>query len=210
MHNDAVIFDIDGTLWDASRASAEGWNTGLAKLGINRKVSAEQARSVAGNTYDKCIDILLPELRIKYPELRKMLEGCEIEAVKSIGGEFYDGVIEGIRTLTSESKVFLVSNCQEWYLNLFFGFSCLKSVLTGFDCNGISGLPKNEMLARIKRDYFLHNPVYIGDLASDETAAKLAGIDFVHAAWGFGKPERKTKTVNSFVELVEYLMAKSD
>jgi phosphoglycolate phosphatase len=205
MHYDAIIFDIDGTLWDASPASAEGWNTGLAKLGINRKVSAEQARSVAGNPYDKCIDILLPGLRIKYPELRKTLEGCEIEAVESRGGEFYDGVIEGIRTLTSESKVFLVSDCQEWYLNLFFGFSRLKSVLTGFDCNGISGLPKNEMLARIKRDYFLHNPVYIGDIASDETAAKLAGIDFVHAAWGFGQPVGETKTVGSFAELLDYL-----
>ncbi|MCX6655479.1 MAG: hypothetical protein NTY03_10215 [Candidatus Bathyarchaeota archaeon] len=30
--------------------------------------------------------------------------------------------------------------------------------------------------------------VYIGDTEGDETAAKLAGVEFVHVSWGFGRP----------------------
>ena len=30
---DASVFDLDGTLWDAAAASAEGWNLALAEAG---------------------------------------------------------------------------------------------------------------------------------------------------------------------------------
>jgi phosphoglycolate phosphatase len=206
MKHDAVIFDIDGTLWDASRASAKGWNSGLAKLGIDKKVSPGQMRRVAGNPYEKCVDILLPGLRFNYPGLIQTLNDYEMAAVKTKGGEFFNGVIIGVQELSRDFKVFLVSNCQEWYLNLFLDFSGLKPALAGFDCHGLSGLPKNKMLSRIKSKYFLNNPVYVGDTASDETAAKLAGIDYVYVAWGFGKPGRGTQTVGSFTELQGQMM----
>jgi phosphoglycolate phosphatase len=205
MRHDAIIFDIDGTLWDASRASAEGWNSGLAKLGINKKVSTEQLRNVAGSPYEKCVDTLLPGLKEKYPDLLQTLNDCETEAVQSRGGDFFNGAIEGVQALAGEFKVFLVSNCQKWYLNLFLDFSGLKPALAGFDCHGLSGLPKNEMLSRIKSNYFLINPVYVGDTASDEASARLAGIKYVHVAWGFGEPGRETRTVSSFNEIQDYL-----
>jgi phosphoglycolate phosphatase len=207
MKYDAIIFDIDGTLWDACPTTAKAWNAGLAELGIGLKISADQVRSVAGNPYDKCLDIIFPGLRVKYPALRKTLEEYEMKAVESFGGEFYKGVIESIPKLACETRIFLVSNCLVWYLDLFFRFSGLKPILAGYDCNGMSGLPKNEMLARMIGDYSLHNPVYVGDTGGDETAAKLAGIDFIHASWGFGKPEGEAKTANSFAELLDYLKA---
>ena len=147
----------------------------------------------------------MPGLKVKYPALIQTLNNCETEAVQSLGGEFFSDVIAGVRELSRDFKVFLVSNCQEWYLKLFLDFSGLKQVINGFDCHGLSGLPKNEMLLRIKRDYSLNNPVYVGDTVSDETAARLAGIEYVHVAWGFGEPGRETRTVRSFTELRDYL-----
>jgi phosphoglycolate phosphatase len=99
----------------------------------------------------------------------------------------------------------LVSNCPEWYLNLFLEFSQLGPVLSGVDCHGMSGLPKEAMFRRLIRDHSLKNPVYIGDTASDEGAAALAGITFIHVAWGFGKPEGAPRSVRSFTELLDYL-----
>ncbi len=49
---DALIFDIDGTLWNASAASAKGWNQGFAQLGIDRTVSAEEIERVAGQPFE--------------------------------------------------------------------------------------------------------------------------------------------------------------
>jgi phosphoglycolate phosphatase len=205
MLHDAIIFDIDGTLWDASQTSADGWNSGLEMLRIDRRVSAAGIRSVTGNSYETCVDILLPGLRSSYPDLFQTLNDCEMVAIKSRGGKFYDGAIEWIRGLSRDFKIFLVSNCQEWYMDLFLGFSGIEEVLTGFDCHGVSGLSKDQMLSRIKNDYRLNNPVYVGDTAGDETAARIASVDFVHVSWGFGKPEGDTKCVETFRELVEYL-----
>jgi phosphoglycolate phosphatase len=138
-------------------------------------------------------------------ELLNTLNDCEIEVVKFEGGKFFDGVLDGIIQLANAYTIFLVSNCQEWDLNLFLKFSGLRAVFAGFDCHGMSGLPKHEMLSRIKSEHSLNNPVYIGDTASDETAAKLAHMAFIYVSWGFGKPEGEAKTVHSFAELLGYL-----
>lgn len=204
MNNDTIIFDVDGTLWNACPVSAKGWNIGLAKLGIDKKVTSKQIESVAGNPYDKCVEILLPGLQKQYPNLLDTLNDCEIEVVKSDGGTFYDGVIDGIKTLASSHKIFLVSNCQDWYIKLFLEFSGLEPLLAGFDCHGMSGLPKHEMLTRIKSNHSLNNPVYIGDTEGDEAAANLAGMDFIHVSYGFGSSANKALNFDSFAALLDY------
>lgn len=201
--NDALIFDVDGTLWNACSASAKGWNIGLAKLGIDRHITAADVEGVAGQPYEACIDILFPGFQERYPTLLDTLSACEIDVIKSEGGRFYEGVIDGIQTLAHSYKIFLVSNCQEWYMELFLRFSGLEPVLTGLDCHGLSQLPKSEMLARLTAQHSLHCPVYIGDTQGDETAAHLAKMDFIHAAYGFGSPAHEARHFDSFAELVE-------
>ena len=205
MHHDAVIFDIDGTLWDASKTSADGWNTGLKMLGIDHKISAAELRSVTGNPYETCIELLLPGLLSEYPSLLQTLNECEMAAINSRGGDFYIGALEGIRELSKDYKIFLVSNCQDWYMDLFLRFSKTRKLLAGYDCHGASSLSKDQMIHRMMYDHHLHNPVYIGDTAGDETSAKLAGVEFIHVSWGFGRPHSVTKSVGKFSDLVEYL-----
>jgi len=204
MNNDTIIFDVDGTLWNACPASAKGWNIGLAKLGIDKKVTSKQIERVAGNPYDKCVEILLPGLQKQYPNLLDTLNDCEIEVVKSEGGTFYDGVIDGIKKLASSHKIFLVSNCQDWYMKLFLEFSGLEPLLAGFDCHGMSDLPKHEMLLKIKSNHSLNNPVYVGDTEGDESAANLAGMDFIHVSYGFGSPAKEATNFDSFDTLLDY------
>lgn len=202
---DALIFDIDGTLWNASAASAKGWNQGLAKLEINRTVSAEQIEQVAGHPFEQCVDLLFPGLRSHYAALIETLNECEMQIVKSEGGKFYDGVRNGMIQLARTYRILLVSNCQAWYLNLFLEYSGFKSVLAGVDCHGLSGMPKHDMLTRLKRTHALANPVYIGDTAHDEKAAQLANLALIYVSWGFGKPEGQPHRVHSFRELVRHL-----
>lgn len=207
---DAVIFDLDGTLWDASSPSAQGWNLGLAKLGIPSEVSAEQMSMVTGSPVEECVDTLLPGMRTKHPHLLDTLSGCEEAVVRRVGGRFYEGALEAVSELASCSRVFLVSNCQEWYLRLFLDLSELGPALSGFDCHGASGLPKSEMLSRMKRTRSLVEPVYVGDTAGDEVAAQSAGVAHVHVSWGFGKPAGKPRIVDSFTELLDCLRSVGD
>lgn len=202
MNHDALIFDIDGTLWDASPASAKGWNSGLAQLGFAQRVSADTQRSVAGNPYETCVEILLPGLTALCPELPRVLSSHETEAVKAEGGELYPGVADGIRQLSRRYPLFVVSNCQDWYLPVFLDLSGLGPLFSGADCHGISRLPKSEMISRMIQTHSLGAPAYIGDTAGDAKAAAAAGIAFLFAEWGFGEPEATWDTARSFPDLL--------
>ena len=46
---DALVFDLDGTLWDTCAPCAAAWNRVLARLGIRfREITAADVRAVAG------------------------------------------------------------------------------------------------------------------------------------------------------------------
>jgi phosphoglycolate phosphatase len=202
---DAIVFDIDGTLWDASAASAEGWNEGLAQLGIDKKVSAEQIAAVAGRPYELCVDTLLPGMREANPGLLGILGDCEHASVERNGGKFFDGALDAVARLAADHEVLLASNCQEWYLQLFLSFSGLEPFLSGVDCYGRSGLPKPEMLVRMRHTHSWASPIYVGDTAGDESAAQAAAMTYMHCSWGFGCPGGTPTIVSSFAELVSIL-----
>jgi len=203
--SNAIIFDIDGTLWNACPSSAKGWNKGLEALGISERVTAKGIESVAGNPYAKCVEILLPNLQEKYPSLLEIFNKYEKEVVENEGGLFYDGVLSGIQELSQNSPIFLISNCQEWYLKLFLKFSGIKDLFQDYDCHGMSQVPKNEMIQNMKDKHCLNNAIYIGDTAGDEKAAELSNTDFIHVSYGFGKPANKHLSFSSFDKLVDYL-----
>jgi phosphoglycolate phosphatase len=203
-NHDALIFDIDGTLWNASAASAKGWNNALVKMGIEQTVTAKQIESVTGLPFEDCIETLLPGLLSAHPHLLAALNEAELEVVEIEGGIFYEGVLDGIKLLSESHQIFLVSNCQDWYLKLFLELSGLKPFLISYDCNGLSGLPKHDMLTNMKNKSALKNPVYIGDTASDEAACKQANLDFIHVSYGFGTTVNKCLSFDSFAALVGY------
>ena len=210
MLTDAVMFDIDGTLWDASAASAEGWNQALEELGLQDSVTAEQIAMVAGSPFETCVDTLLPGLRTKHPQLLEALSSCERASVERRGGAFYEGALGAVAQLARGLDVFLISNCQDWYMDLFLDFSCLGPLLSGIDCYGRSSLPKSEMLSSMQSSHSCRAPVYVGDTAGDEAAAQLAGIAHIHVSWGFGQAVGESLTVNSFAELLSCLRRAGD
>lgn len=205
MKYDSIIFDIDGTLWDASEVTAKAWNEGLKKMGINKQITSKQVRSVTGNPNKTCIEILLPGLHEKHPNLLDTLDKFELELINSEGGKFYPGVNEGIKELSKDRRIFLVSNCQGWYMNLFLELSGLKENITDRDCHGISGKTKKEMLTEMKNKHSLKYSVYIGDTQGDKESAKMAGVDFIYASYGFGSLETYIKKADSFYELIPLL-----
>lgn len=205
MSNDSVIFDLDGTLWDATPATVKGWNEALVFLGIPRKVTSQDIRRVTGYPQKKCIDILLPGMSRRFRNFYELLSSHEAMMMRKDGGELYDGVLEIIPSLASKYRLFIVSNCEDWYLKLFFNKYPLKKYFQDADCFGASNHPKNIMIERLQGKHGLRRPVYVGDTCFDQQAARQAGIDFVFAGYGFGEAEKPVVSVNFFRELVQIL-----
>ena len=45
---DGILFDLDGTLWDAVEGICQGWNAGFQECGLEPALTVPQLRSCMG------------------------------------------------------------------------------------------------------------------------------------------------------------------
>ena len=204
---DALVFDLDGTLWDAAVPTAHGWNTALEELGARTRVTVEGIRSVAGTPFGGCVEILVPELSPPTEATLHVLDVHEKAALMKSGGILYPGVGSGLSALAGAYPLYLVSNCQDWYLELFMQTSGLSDCFVGADCNGLSGLSKADMLRRLAVTHGLESAVYVGDTQGDHDSTREASMVFAFARYGFGSVLEPVLAFDSFGEVVEHYMA---
>ena len=203
---DALIFDLDGTLWDAAAASTHGWNLTLGEMGRPERVTVDGIRSVSGMPFPECAAKLLPGL-CPFPRAAlEHLEEGERSGIELIPGELYPGVAEGLPRLAERYRLFLVSNCPGWYLEAFFRHSGLQASFIGWDCWGLSGVPKAGMLSNLAATHRLERAAYVGDTRGDQTATDAAGMEFVFAAYGFGSVEGEPLSFADFGGLVAHYL----
>lgn len=183
-----LFFDLDGTLWDATESTAQAWTEIFARWGFDLTVSSEQIRSVAGKPYLECLQTLAPEVvnLARLPDLLKDLEQAERAWMAKMGGRFYPYAIEGLHELAAVSPLYLVSNCNDWYLQAFLRQSDTQNLFCAAVCHGSTGLPKHENLERLMGLHNISSGYYIGDTEGDKTAAQTAGLTYLHANYGFG------------------------
>lgn len=189
---DGVIFDLDGTLWDSLDGICLSWN----------RVLAEEAPALAGRVTPEgltaCMGMLLPDIAARLlPELpperlASVLERCcreENDYLAGRGGRLYPGVAETLPLLARERPLFIVSNCQDGYIEAFFAAHGLREFFRDWECPGRTGKPKGDNIRLVAARNGLSRPVYVGDTAGDFKAASAAGVPFIHAAYGFGAVE---------------------
>ena len=124
MNAESIIFDMDGTLWDSSENVAASWSETIRSSGDpllrNKTITGSDLRSVMGMTMVEIAAKLFPELT----ETRRIniLEKCgenEKNYLAANGGELYPQLEETLSALSKNHRLFIVSNCQSGYIELF-------------------------------------------------------------------------------------------
>ena len=121
--------------------------------------------------------------------------------VAAHGGVLYPGVEQTLAALSARCPLFLVSNCQDGYIEAFFQAHGLGSYFTDYENPGRTGLPKADNIALVAERNGLRRPLYIGDTQGDYDATSKAGVPFLHAAYGFGRIDRPVPSVATFGDL---------
>ena len=187
-HVDGILFDLDGTLWDAVAGICTAWNRGLEKCGVPLRFTEGEIRGCMGMLLEDIADKLMPGLT---PERRReVMAVCAAEQAGYLarhGGALYDGVEDTLKKLAERCPLFIVSNCQSGYIEGFLAITGLGPYFTDFTCPGETGKPKGENIALLVGRHHLKHPVYVGDTQGDYNASSSAGVPFLHAAYGFGK-----------------------
>ncbi|MBQ7581510.1 MAG: HAD family hydrolase [Lachnospiraceae bacterium] len=200
---DGLIFDVDGTLWDSTPVVEQAWNQALLDFGITGvTITADRLRQLFGLPMMDIMDRILPEETQETKE--KFAPFCfryEHEFLARTPGVLYPQLEEMLENLSKKHPLFIVSNCQAGYIELFFEKTGYGHYFLDHLCPGDTDLLKAGNIRLIADRYQLRNPVYIGDTQMDANACAEAGVPIVYASYGFGKVAAPDYTIESPMDL---------
>ncbi|WP_416828805.1 HAD family hydrolase [Ectobacillus polymachus] len=204
MNIDSIIFDLDGTLWNVVEAVCGARKTILSKYpNITKVVTPKDIEECMGLQIHEVGKKLFPDLDEDF-QMKLMKEFGETEQVYlgEHGGILYPKLEETLKNLSEKYKLFIVSNCQDGYIQCFFKAHKLNKYFSDFECAGVTGLSKGENNKIIMERNKLKSPIYVGDTNLDAESAIVADIPFVYARYGFGHVEEYDYVIDSFEEIL--------
>ena len=199
----AVLFDLDGTMWDSSEVVSEAYNISLKKQGVPIVCSAADIRSAMGKTMIEIAHIYFDP--IDPDRAVDIMAACideENEYLKTHSGTVYPGLESALIELKKHGWFLAcVSNCQAGYIEAFYAATGLGKYFDDKECWGGTGLPKADNIKIVAERNCLDKVIYVGDTMGDYSSAKAAGVEFIHAAYGFGAVPEGSPAIASAAEL---------
>lgn len=205
---DSIIFDLDGTLWDASSICAKSWNMALKEMkkDENDYLDASIVRSFSGlqmNDIQAKYLTFIPEQ--EHPKLLSLYEVYEDRLIETHGGELFPDLECVLTELSKRYDLFIVSNCLSGYIERFLKFYHLEHFFIDIECSGNTKLSKGENINKIISRNHLKKSIYIGDTKWDQEAARYANIPFIYASYGFGDVPDSKFTIRRLRDLLGIL-----
>ena len=202
--NNAILFDLDGTLWDTVAGVVYAWNEVLAAHPeAHASLTVEDMSSYMGKTTLEIARLMIPGLTDE--ERMVIMKECAENEHKYLHESrhyhLFDGVAETLPVLAEKYPLYIISNCQSGYIELFLELTGFGKYISGHTCPGDTGLTKGDNIRLILEKYRIDRAFYLGDTTGDERATRHAGIPFVHAAYGFGSAESPDAVAAHFADL---------
>lgn len=194
---DAIVFDLDGTLWDSCEGVKHAWNLGLASWKKSNPcqrglLSHAEVQGIMGLAFEAIFEKLFPEYdAATQRQLGLYLEEFEAEVLSEQGGVLYPGVADYLPKLSQPLGI--VSNCQAGYIEIFLS-KAPEFPIVDFKSHGATQLSKSQNILNLCQEQNWQRIVYLGDTTTDYTACQEAlsqglEVQFHLAAWGFAKSQ---------------------
>ena len=198
----ALIFDLDGTLWNSTEASTALWQRELRKENASAVPTHAQLTASMGLGPRELADALA----FGVPEDRRMdvfYRVCELETtfIPEYGAILYPGLVETLTPLSKDYRLMVASNCVDGYIEAFLGYAGVENLFCDFAHPGITGLSKAGNIRLLMERNGVAEAAMVGDTILDWEAACGAGVPFIHAAYGFGQVPAAEWRIQSLPEL---------
>lgn len=202
---DGIIFDMDGTLWDALDTYVASWNAGFRKEGVDKVVGRRDLDYMMGWEKKNVLEHVLPDYDAsRQEEIFNTINRLRSGFIRQLGGRLYEGVREGLRSLSLNYKLFIVSNSPPNLIGEFMDWANIRNLIADEIAHGDNFKPKDYNIRLLVEKHRLKFPVYIGDTEIDSRASRKAGVPFVFMSYGFGKTEDFDIKFDSFNELTDF------
>lgn len=205
--NKAIIFDLDGTLWDATAGITAAWQEIIDSENIAVTLTQDDVKDCMGLPMNEIFLRLIPnigdDLRVI---MQKKCQQHENEYLAQNSGVLYPNVEHTLIRLKNDGyDLYIVTNSQDGYVEAFFDSTGLKRYFTDYEMFGRTGLLKAENILLVMSRNRIDKAVYVGDAQGDCDSSKIAKIPFVFAKYGFGRVADYEYGIDSFDKLTEII-----
>ena len=157
---DSIIFDVDGTLWDSTEICAKAWTDVIHReTSLSLTINASTLKGLFGRLLPDIASVLFAD----YPkeEQLRLIDRCCQEEHKALLAQcapLYPDLEKTLQQLKENYRLFIVSNCQAGYIEVFLETSGLGSYFEGHLCPGDTGNAKADNICKIIQEYHLKAP----------------------------------------------------
>lgn len=144
MNKKNLIFDLDGTLWDPRATIIKIWNEVLTQHQLlQRELEPEDMDQYMGLLFDDILKDIIPGISDQQvQEILVEIVQKENKVLRTHGGILYEGVAETLTNLKKTHNLFIVSNCQDGYIEAFLEYYQFNDLFT--DIESHERTKKNE------------------------------------------------------------------
>lgn len=199
-----MIFDMDGTLWDATRGVSEAYNEYLYReKGWKDYLTHQDIISITGLEIEEIADRLFPQLDAQERlDITRRCMAYENEYLSRHGGTLYPKVEETLAQLAQEHPLMIVTNADDGYVQAMFTAHDIGRYFIDFEMYGRTQLVKGENIRLVMQRNQIERAVYVGDTRKDQEACELAQVPFIYASYGFGEVDHWDARIDHFEELL--------
>ena len=197
----AIIFDLDGTLWDTSKEVEVVWSK-IAK-DYNLEIKDNQIKDIMGLTKNEIVKYFFDNNFEIGNQFITECQNKENEYLSKFGGGIYKNTIKTIKELSKSYNLYIVSNCQAGYIQTFLDYYNLEQYFRDYECSGNTGKYKEENIRLVMKRNDIIDAVYVGDTKKDYQAATDNNIKFIWARYGFGFCNYFNDVINDISELCD-------
>ena len=197
-----VLFDLDGVLLHSQENMRQAWNVVLQKTDVN--LPFEAYFSLIGRPFKDIMACLGVTSDIERIEKIYMTASFDFLAQAT----FFPGVREALNELREMGVKMGAVTSKD--------LPRTKAVLAQLDIKFAAvQCPNGRFRGKPAPDHVLvamaeagEDPVdtlFVGDMETDWQAAQRAGIDYVHASWGYGQPLEFAPALDSILDLPRFI-----
>lgn len=205
---DSLIFDMDGTLWDAVETYTLAWNLYFEKHQMDQRLKKIDLDKLMGLEEAKFLEKVLPNLSSDDRSLGyQEVVAIQYDLIDKIGGQLYEGVLDYLPALSKKYSLYIVSNCPKYTIKHFMKYAGIEPFIHDTVSHGQNYKAKHENIRFLIETYNLKAPVYIGDTQSDMEQSNKAELPFIFMEYGFGQCTSFYKKFDSFNSFARYYLA---
>jgi phosphoglycolate phosphatase len=199
-----VLFDLDGVLLDSRDNMERSWKQVRERLGVT--VEFDKYFAEIGRPFGVIMQRL--GLGDRAEEIEEVFRMASMENLSV--ARFYPGAVATLTDLrAAQVKMGIVTSKDKYRTNAILAMLPVSFASVRTPDPAVRGKPAPDHLlaAMVEVGADPAETLYIGDMAADHEAAQRAGVDYVHAAWGYGSaPEDGSSIVSEFSELAAIVL----